>query len=152
MLIVCLCFVFIFCPSELCNLVKVGFLMGSQSNLKTWVSDKLIALLGYSKQVVVHYVIGLTKKANSPVGLVDKLVEFGFASLAETGEFAEEIFARVCGDTSGLTQCGKEERGGTMSVRVVQRSYVLLDSDDDGDVERSSVQVVSHSVCKSGIQ
>nr|XP_011459555.1 PREDICTED: putative pre-mRNA-splicing factor ATP-dependent RNA helicase DHX16 [Fragaria vesca subsp. vesca] len=120
--------------------------MGSQSNLKTWVSDKLIALLGYSKPVVVQYVIGLTKKANSPVGLVDKLVEFGFASSAETGEFAEEIFARVCGDTSGLTQCGKEERGGTMSVRVVQRSYVLLDSDDDGDVERSSVQVVSHSV------
>ncbi|KAL6221913.1 hypothetical protein ACLB2K_005305 [Fragaria x ananassa] len=125
---------------------RVGFLMGSQSNLKTWVSDKLIALLGYSKPVVVQYVIGLTKKANSPVGLVDKLVEFGFASLAETGEFAEEIFARVCGDTSGLKQCGKEERGGTMSMRVVQRSYVLLDSDDDGDVERSYVQVASHSV------
>ncbi|KAM5547489.1 pre-mRNA-splicing factor ATP-dependent RNA helicase DEAH1 [Rosa sericea] len=120
--------------------------MGCESNLKTWVSDKLIALLGYSNPVVVQYVIGLTKKANSQAGLVDKLVEFGFASSTETGAFAADIFARVCGETSGLKQCGKQERGGAMPVRMMQRTYVLLDSDDDGDAERCSVEVVSHSV------
>lgn len=33
--------------------------MGSNSNLQTWVSDKLISLLGYSQATVVQYVIGL---------------------------------------------------------------------------------------------
>lgn len=34
--------------------------MGSESNLKTWVSDKLMTLLGYSNATVVQYIIGIS--------------------------------------------------------------------------------------------
>jgi hypothetical protein len=33
--------------------------MASDDNLKTWVSDKLMSLLGYSQPTVVQYMIGL---------------------------------------------------------------------------------------------
>lgn len=35
--------------------------MASDSSLKTWVSDKLMSLLGYSQPTVVQYVIGLSE-------------------------------------------------------------------------------------------
>lgn len=35
--------------------------MASDGNLKTWVSDKLMSLLGYSQSTLVQYVIGLCK-------------------------------------------------------------------------------------------
>lgn len=33
--------------------------MGSDDSLKTWVSDKLMSLLGYSQPTVIQYIIGL---------------------------------------------------------------------------------------------
>lgn len=35
--------------------------MGSEANLKSWVSDKLMTLLGYSQPTLVQYIIGLCK-------------------------------------------------------------------------------------------
>lgn len=35
--------------------------MSNESHLKTWVEDKLMSLMGYSKSVVVQYVIRLGK-------------------------------------------------------------------------------------------
>ncbi|GAY56178.1 hypothetical protein CUMW_169880 [Citrus unshiu] len=69
--------------------------MDSEDNLKTWVSDKLISLLGYSQPAVVQYVIGLSKQALSSADLETKLQEFEFSSTTETRAFAQEIFARV---------------------------------------------------------
>ena len=38
--------------------------MGSDDSLKTWVSDKLMSLLGYSQPTVVQYMIGLCNSSN----------------------------------------------------------------------------------------
>lgn len=35
--------------------------MASDGNLKTWVSDKLMSILGYSQPTLVQYIIGLGK-------------------------------------------------------------------------------------------
>ncbi|RXH96420.1 hypothetical protein DVH24_008924 [Malus domestica] len=120
--------------------------MGSESNLKTWVSDKLMTLLGYSNATVVQYIIGITKQAKSPAGVVGKLVEYGFSSSAETSAFAEDIFSRVPRKESGLNQYQKQEREAAMLVRK-QQTYALLDADDDDDDDggRASVPVVSES-------
>ncbi|KAB2633578.1 pre-mRNA-splicing factor ATP-dependent RNA helicase DHX16 [Pyrus ussuriensis x Pyrus communis] len=120
--------------------------MGSESTLKTWVSDKLMTLLGYSNATVVQYIIGITKQAKSPAGVVGKLVEYGFSSSAETSAFAEDIFSRVPRKESGLNQYQKQEREAAMLVRK-QQTYALLDADDDDDDDggRSSVPVVSES-------
>ncbi|PQQ07556.1 pre-mRNA-splicing factor ATP-dependent RNA helicase DEAH1 isoform X1 [Prunus yedoensis var. nudiflora] len=120
--------------------------MGSESNLKTWVSDKLMTFLGYSQPTVVQYIIGLTKQAKSPADVVGKLVEFGLSSSAETSAFAEDIFARVPRKESGLNLYQKQEREAAMLVKK-QKTYSLLDADDqdDDDGNGSSVQVVSES-------
>ncbi|KAJ4713153.1 ATP-dependent RNA helicase [Melia azedarach] len=106
--------------------------MGSESNLKMWVSDKLMSLLGYSQPTVVQYVIGLSKQAMSAADVQTKLEEFGFSASTETRTFAQEIFARVPRKTSGLNLYQKQEREAALLVKK-QKNYTILDADDDGD-------------------
>lgn len=92
--------------------------MGSE--LRMWVSDKLMSLLGYSQSTVVSYVLNLgtsfsyilinnccgnivhninfhaAKKASSAANLTSQLVDdMGMSSSSETRVFAQEIFERV---------------------------------------------------------
>ncbi|GLT72453.1 hypothetical protein SLA2020_443870 [Shorea laevis] len=106
--------------------------MGSESNLKTWVSDKLMSLLGYSQPTVVQYIIGLSKQAKSPADVEGKLVEFGLSSSGETRAFAAEIFSRVPRKASGENHYQKQEREAAMLARK-QKTYAILDADDDED-------------------
>ncbi|KAF8378775.1 hypothetical protein HHK36_030124 [Tetracentron sinense] len=106
--------------------------MRDEGNLKTWVSDKLMLLLGYSQPTVVQYVIGLSKQASSPAEVVGKLVEFGLSSSNETRVFAEEIFTRVPRRATGLNLYQKQEKEAAMLVRK-QKSYALLDADEDDE-------------------
>lgn len=76
--------------------------MGSDHNLKTWVSDKLMSLVGFSQPTVVQYVIGLSKQAVSAADVQTKLEEFGCSSSTETRTFAQELFARVPRKAAGL--------------------------------------------------
>ncbi|XP_014496103.1 pre-mRNA-splicing factor ATP-dependent RNA helicase DEAH1 isoform X1 [Vigna radiata var. radiata] len=118
--------------------------MGGDDSLKTWVSDKLMSLLGYSQPTVVQYMIGLTKQATSPADLVGKLVEFGISSM-DTRAFAEEIYSRVPRKSSGLNQYQKQEREAVMLARK-QKTYTILKADDDSDdesVDKSSITTTS---------
>ncbi|XP_059639586.1 pre-mRNA-splicing factor ATP-dependent RNA helicase DEAH1-like isoform X1 [Cornus florida] len=103
------------------------------SDLKTWVSDKLISLLGFSQPTVVQYVIGLSKQASSPTEFVGKLVDIGLSSTSETRAFAEEIFAKVPHKASGLSLYQRKEREAAMLVRKQKTYTILEDDDDDGD-------------------
>ncbi|KAL2922318.1 putative pre-mRNA-splicing factor ATP-dependent RNA helicase DEAH6 [Bienertia sinuspersici] len=123
--------------------------MGTEANLKSWVSDKLMSLLGYSQPTVVQYVIGLTKHASSPGDVVGKLVEFGLSTSKETRDFAEEIYARVPRKNSAVNLYQKQEKEAAMLVRK-QRTYQLLDADDEDDdmpvaENKSSASVASES-------
>lgn len=106
--------------------------MGSESNLKVWVSDKLMSLLGYSQPTLVQYVVGLAKQASSPADVVGKLVEFGLSASSETRSFAEEIFSKVPHKASGLNVYQKQEREAAMLVRK-QKTYAILDADDSDE-------------------
>ena len=79
--------------------------MATDGQLREWVSDKLMSLLGYSKNVVVQYVIRLAKECSSTGDLVGKLVEFGFTSSAETRAFASDVYAKVPRRASGISVC-----------------------------------------------
>lgn len=112
--------------------------MDSEDNLKTWVSDKLISLLGYSQPAVVQYVIGLSKQALSSADLETKLQEFEFSSTTETRAFAQEIFARVPRKESGSNLYQKQETGAALLVKN-QKTNTILDAahyDADDDVIR----------------
>ncbi|CAH8254332.1 unnamed protein product [Arabidopsis lyrata] len=110
------------------------------NDLKTWVSDKLMVLLGYSQAAVVNYLIAMAKKTKSPTELVGELVDYGFSSSGDTRSFAEEIFARVPRKSAGVNLYQQHEAEAAMLVRK-QKTYALLDADDDEDevvVEKKS--------------
>ncbi|KAJ4841431.1 Pre-mRNA-splicing factor ATP-dependent RNA helicase DEAH1 [Turnera subulata] len=112
----------------------------ADSNLKTYVSDKLMSLLGYSQATLVQFVIGLSEKAGSPGDLLSKLEDNGFPSSTETRSFSLELYARVPRKTARVNLYQKEEREAAMLARK-QRTYQLLDADDDeedGNVAGSS--------------
>ncbi|KAG5229513.1 pre-mRNA-splicing factor ATP-dependent RNA helicase [Salix suchowensis] len=107
-----------------------GVTMGDD-NLKTWVSDNLMSLLGYSQATVVQYIIGISKQASSSAEVFSKLEAFGFPSSTETQSFAQEIFGKVPRKASdGLNLYQKQEREAAVLARK-QKTYQLLDADDD---------------------
>ncbi|CAK7323257.1 unnamed protein product [Dovyalis caffra] len=100
-------------------------------DLKTWVSDKLIPLLGYSQPTVVQYIIGISKAASSSADVFSQLEAFGLPSSTETHSFAQEIFAKVPRKASGgLNLYQKQEREAAVLARK-QKTYQLLDADDE---------------------
>ncbi|KZV21698.1 hypothetical protein F511_02856 [Dorcoceras hygrometricum] len=101
-------------------------------DLRTWVSDKLISLLGYSQPTVVQYVITLSKKASSPSEIVNQLADLGLSSSAEISLFAKDIFARVERKTSGPNLYQQREVEAAALARK-QKTYKLLEIDDDED-------------------
>ncbi|KAL8463911.1 hypothetical protein ACS0TY_033742 [Phlomoides rotata] len=101
-------------------------------DLKTWVSDTLMSLLGYSQPTIVQFVITLSKKASSPTEIVNQLTNLGVSSSAETVVFAKEIFARVERKASGPNLYQQQEREAAMLARK-QRTYTILEEDGDAD-------------------
>lgn len=106
--------------------------MADESHLKTWVSDKLMSLMGYSQSVVVQYVIRLSKAASSPSDLVAKLVEYGWSASPETKSFAQEMFAKVPRKKAAPSSYQQQEREAAQFAKK-QSSYKLLDADDEDD-------------------
>ncbi|KAJ7978712.1 ATP-dependent RNA helicase [Quillaja saponaria] len=118
--------------------------MGSESSLKTWVSDKLMSLLGYSQPTVVQYIIGLSKQATSSSDVVGKLVELGLSSSGETRAFAEEIFTRVPRQSPGLNLYQKQEMEAALLARK-QKTYSLLDADDEDNEDHGGATTATAS-------
>lgn len=113
------------------------------SDLKSWVSDKLISLMGYSQATVVQYVISLSKKASSPAEVVSQLVDMGVPSSSELDGFAQEIFVRVGRRASGPSLYQREEREAAALAKR-QRTYKLLEDDE----EENDVGTVSSQQAK----
>ncbi|KAK9947890.1 hypothetical protein M0R45_003488 [Rubus argutus] len=103
--------------------------MESQNNLKTWVSDRVMTLLGYSQPLIVHHIIAVTKRATSPAGVVDMLVDSGWSSTTETTSFAEEIFAKVPHKASAQNQNRK-------AAVLRRKRYNLVEDEDEQEEER----------------
>nr|XP_027123536.1 pre-mRNA-splicing factor ATP-dependent RNA helicase DEAH1-like isoform X2 [Coffea arabica] len=106
-------------------------------DLRAWVSDKLMSLLGYSQPTVVQYVISIK--------VVNTLVELGLSSSRETQAFAQQVFARVEHKASGPNLYQQREREAAMLVRK-QRAYTLIEADDEEDDAGGSVDNKSASM------
>nr|XP_043614426.1 pre-mRNA-splicing factor ATP-dependent RNA helicase DEAH1-like [Erigeron canadensis] len=115
------------------------------SDLKTWVSDKLMSLVGYSQPTLVQYVISISKKASTPSDILNSLKDMDVPSSNDTRAFAEEIFKKVDRKSSGTNVYRQQEEAAAMLARK-QRTYKLLEADDDDNAERGpSVSVASQS-------
>ncbi|KVI06410.1 DNA/RNA helicase, ATP-dependent, DEAH-box type, conserved site-containing protein [Cynara cardunculus var. scolymus] len=145
---------------ESSTLFIVGWLMQASSvmnemgsDLKIWVSDRLMSLLGYSQPTLVQYVISLcklssTKKASSPSDIHSNLKDMGVSSSNETRAFAEEIFLNQyfhCSFLLLLPYRQQEEEAAMLAKK--QRTYKLLEADDDdeNDERNGSISVAPQS-------
>jgi pre-mRNA-splicing factor ATP-dependent RNA helicase DHX16 len=115
--------------------------MGS-NDLNTWVSDKLMVLLGFSQTAVVQYLIAMAKQSKSPGELVRELVECGFSLSGDTRAFAEEIYARAPRKTPGVNLYQQQEAEAAMLLKK-QKTFSLLEADHDEDENNVKKQSAS---------
>lgn len=106
------------------------------SDLKLWVSDKLMSLVGYSESIIVQYVVSVSKNAKSPADIVDFLKDdLKACDDAALQAFALELFDKFKTKAVGENDYLRQEREAVMLAKK-QRMYTLLECDDDGGVSR----------------
>ncbi|KAG0517930.1 hypothetical protein BDA96_09G131500 [Sorghum bicolor] len=121
-----------------------------ERQLKTWVSDRLMALLGYSQGIVVQLVVRLAQDCASAGELAARLVDLGgFPSSPDTVAFAEDVYGRIPrkqGTAAGAGAVGSEYQRQMQEAAALakkQSEFKLL-ADDDGEAAG-----VAASSCKS---
>ncbi|MBA0701143.1 hypothetical protein Goari_022256 [Gossypium aridum] len=115
--------------------------------LKTWVSDRLLALQGFSTPEFVEYAIGLAKQATSAADVVGKLEEYGLAFSNDLHLFAEEIFSKVPWKVSSRKQktYDNEDGNGTGLGKAVFENQIefikesMLKVDDEMSIESPDI-------------
>ncbi|RLN30264.1 hypothetical protein C2845_PM05G24220 [Panicum miliaceum] len=123
---------------------------GAEGQLKTWVSDRLMALLGYSQGILVRLVLRLSRECASAGDLAARLVDLGgFPSTPDTAAFAADVFGRLPprhGQGAGASEYQRQVRDVAALARR-QGEYKLL---DDGDGEEEEEGGVAATSCASG--
>ncbi|XP_078181009.1 pre-mRNA-splicing factor ATP-dependent RNA helicase DEAH1-like [Carex rostrata] len=117
------------------------------ADLKKWVEDNLMHLMGYSTALVAQYVIRLAKDAASPTDLTTKLLDYldyGISSSDDLRTFASGLYNKVPHKQSGLSAYQKEERETAKLVRK-QMTYKLLEGDDEDADEATNLNSNSNS-------
>uniref|UniRef100_A0A0D9ZYP3 RNA helicase n=1 Tax=Oryza glumipatula TaxID=40148 RepID=A0A0D9ZYP3_9ORYZ len=106
--------------------------------LRTWVSDRLMALLGYSQGLVARLVVRLARECASAGDLAARLVDLaGFPLSPDTAAFAEDVYGRVprsCGgggDDAGVSEYQRQMQEAAAMAKK-QSTIKLLD--DDGEI------------------
>ncbi|GJN14319.1 hypothetical protein PR202_gb01129 [Eleusine coracana subsp. coracana] len=116
---------------------------GGDGQIKTWVSDRLMALLGYSRGVVVQLVVRLARDCASAADLAARLVDLGgFPSSPDTTAFAEDVYGRVphnkpSAGAAAVSEYRKQMQDAAALAKK-QGEFKLLDDDDD-DVEDDGI-------------
>ena len=117
---------------------------GAEGQLNTWVSDRLMALLGYSQGIVVRLVLRLARECASAGDLAARLVDLGgFPSSPDTDAFAADVFGRLPprrgqGAGAGDSEYRRQVRDAAALARR-QGEFKLLDDGDDRMTRRRRV-------------
>jgi pre-mRNA-splicing factor ATP-dependent RNA helicase DHX16 len=115
-----------------------------KGEIKTWVWDWLMALLGYSQRVVVQLVVRLARDCASVADLAARLVDLGgFPSSPDTAAFAEDVYARVqhkpgAGTGGAVSEYQRQMQDAAALVKK-QSEFKLLDDDDDEEYQKARV-------------
>lgn len=110
--------------------------MANESQLKTWVSNRLMGLLGYSRGVVAQFVVRLARHCASPGDLAGRLVDLGgFPSSADTVAFAEDVYGRLLhrgAHGGGVSEYQQQVQEAAALARKQSTFKLLADHDGDG--------------------
>uniref|UniRef100_A0A0E0L230 RNA helicase n=1 Tax=Oryza punctata TaxID=4537 RepID=A0A0E0L230_ORYPU len=107
--------------------------------LKTWVSDRLMALLGYSQGVVARFVVRLARECASAGDLAARLIDLGgFPPSPDTAAFAEDVYGRVprsCGGgDAGVSEYQRQMQEAAALAKKQSTFKLLNDGDEDGEI------------------
>ncbi|CAI7793031.1 unnamed protein product, partial [Closterium sp. NIES-54] len=108
--------------------------MADEKELKTWVSDQLYQILGYSESSLVTFVIALAKRSSSVSALTSSLSSNGLPASPATSAFASQLASRIPSAKKGPSAYKTEEKAAIEFARR-QQQYALLDADDDEEEE-----------------
>ena len=108
--------------------------------LKTWVSDQLHTLVGFSEANLADYVCALPNKHRSAQGLLTALHEADVPDKPETRRFASELWSRV--PRQKATSADKARDKETMALNKHNDSYRPVEADvaDEADEVTAAVQ------------
>ncbi|KQK06502.1 pre-mRNA-splicing factor ATP-dependent RNA helicase DEAH1-like [Brachypodium distachyon] len=125
--------------------------MASEAQLKTRVSDRLMALLGCSTGTAVQVVIRLARESASATVLASRLVDLvGFPSSADTVAFAEDVCGMIPRNAAaggvGASEYQKQIQEATALAK--NQSTFKLPDDDDDDHEDAIVTAPSSNTGK----
>ncbi|KAL6848933.1 hypothetical protein ACP4OV_021516 [Aristida adscensionis] len=110
--------------------------MDGEGQIKTWVSDRLMALLGYSQGVVVQLVVRLARDCASAGDLAARLVDLGgFPDSAGTAAFAEDVYSRLPRrqGAGGVPSEYQRRMQDAAALARRQGEFKLLDEGNDDD-------------------
>ncbi|CAL4907996.1 unnamed protein product [Urochloa decumbens] len=123
---------------------------GEGQQLKTWVSDRLMALLGYSQGIVVRLVLRLARECASAGDLAARLVDLGgFPSSPDTAAFAADVYGRLPrrdpGTAAGVSEYRRQVQDAAALARKQSEFKLLDDGDDDDDARVAATSCNSSS-------
>ncbi|KAI7905673.1 P-loop containing nucleoside triphosphate hydrolase protein [Cokeromyces recurvatus] len=116
-------------------------------DLRSWISDNTMKLLGMSESAMVDYIIATGQKATSPQDLYSKLVNTGAPSDPNTQQFAFELFNKVphnqvrsAATAAALAEKAqrKKEQKEEAKLRKINESFKVI-LDDQAEIEDNDV-------------
>jgi pre-mRNA-splicing factor ATP-dependent RNA helicase DHX16 len=113
----------------------------SDQALRTWVSDQLHGIVGYSEGHLADFVLSLSKSARSPAALLQKLHEADVPQSEATRRFAADLFGKVPrgGPSSegAAAAAAKKQRKEAIGLLRQNEAYGMVSDgeDDDGEDE-----------------
>ncbi|CAN6347002.1 unnamed protein product [Urochloa humidicola] len=122
---------------------------GGEGQLKTWVSDRLMALLGYSQGIVVRLVLRLARECASAADLEARLVDLGgFPSSPDTAAFAADVYGRLPRrdpgpGAAGISEYQRQVQDAAALARKHSEFKLLDDDEEEAPVAASSCSNIS---------
>ncbi|CAI5464562.1 unnamed protein product [Closterium sp. Yama58-4] len=99
--------------------------MADEKELKTWVSDQLYQILGYSESSLVTFVIALAKRSSSVSALTSSLSSNGLPASPATSAFASQLALRIPSAKKGPSAYKTEEKAAIEFARRQQQDELV---------------------------
>ena len=105
-------------------------------SLKTWVSDQLYGLVGYSDTNLAEYVCNLAASERSAHSLLTKLQDADVPMGAAASKFAQELFARTPRQSKDSASSSSRSKADKEAAALLARNaqYAMLDDDEEDEV------------------
>lgn len=106
-------------------------------DLRTYVSDHLLKLVGASEDMIVDFVVSEAKRAKSPSQLLDKLSSMLDSTDDDLRRFSEGLYAQVAKPSSnGAASDGKGQK--SAKPGMTKKKYALVDMEVEEEAPRPS--------------